>query len=103
MAPPMMYEETGGIAFQATKIPNSNHHCCCLCCVSETSQISSLISFAVTEDVLSSVLISSLFCVVVPLFFVGTVLYVFAPNPRISLPLMIHIFTLPKLRTVADM
>ena len=31
MAPPMMYEETGGIAFQATKIPNSNHHCCCLC------------------------------------------------------------------------
>jgi len=42
MAPPMMYEETGGIAFQATKIPNSNHHCCCLpdeifCCGSETS------------------------------------------------------------------
>ena len=42
MAPPMMYEETGEIAFQATKIPNSNHHCCCLrdeifCCGSETS------------------------------------------------------------------
>jgi len=50
-----------------------------------------LISFAVT------------FCVVVSLWFVGTVLYVFAPDPRITLPLMIHIFTLPKLRTVADM
>jgi len=54
-----------------------------LCCGSETSQISSLISFAGTEDVLNSVLTSSLFCVVaVPLWFVETdgffrVLYVF--------------------------
>lgn len=52
------------------------------CCGSETWQISSLISFAVTDDVLNSVLISSLFCVAVPLWFVQTdgffrVLYVF--------------------------
>jgi len=84
MAPPMMYEETGGIAFQATKIPNSNHQCCCLCLTRYSAVVQKLRkyplnSFAVTEHVLNSVLISSLFCAVVTLWFVGTVLYVFCP------------------------
>ena len=99
MAHPMMYEDTGGIALQATKIPNSNHYCCCLCLMKYSANI--LISAAVTEDLLNSVLITSLFCFVVPLWFVGTVLYVFASDPRISLLLMIHIFTLPKIPTAS--
>ena len=74
MVPPMMYEETGGFAFQATKIPNSNNYCCCLCLMKYSANI--LISADVTEDLLNSVLITSLFCFVVPLWFVGTVLYV---------------------------
>jgi len=60
-----------------------------------------LISGAVTEDLLNSVLITSHFGFVVPLWFVGTVLYVFASDSRISLPLMIYIFTFPKIRTAS--
>jgi len=64
----MMYEETGGIAFRTTKNPNSNHYCYCLSLMKYSANI--LISAAVTEDLLNSVLITSFFCFVVPLWFV---------------------------------
>ena len=53
MAHLMMYEDTGGIVLQATKIPSSNHYCCCLCLMKYSANI--LISAAVTEDLLNSV------------------------------------------------